>query len=149
MGFRPAELLDQIEAAYQGTIVAQTHRGAQIVDVVVVLDAESRREPEAIGALLVRGAGGSFLPAREVAEIEFSDGRDAILHEAGRRVSTRSSLAQRRNAPLRSARSCCGVPSAPLASCCCSALCRIHRVCWRSFWPTCRSRWQAEFGQYC
>ena len=88
MGFRPAELLDQIETAYQGTIVAQTHRGAQIVDVVVMLDAESRREPEAIGALLVRSAAGSFLPLREVAEIEFSDGRDAILHEAGRRRQT-------------------------------------------------------------
>ncbi|MBS1104543.1 MAG: acriflavin resistance protein [Deltaproteobacteria bacterium] len=88
LGFRPAELLDQIETAYQGTLAAQRHVGAQTVDVVVVLDAESRRDPEAIGALLVRNAGGSFVPLREVAEIELSDARDSILHEAGRRRQT-------------------------------------------------------------
>lgn len=88
LGFRPAELLEQIETSYQGTLAAQRHVGAQTVDVVVALDAESRRDPEAIGALLVRNASGSFVPLRELAEIELSDARDSILHEAGRRRQT-------------------------------------------------------------
>jgi Cu/Ag efflux pump CusA len=88
LGFRPAELLDQIQTAYQGTVVAQTHRGNEITDVVVVLDAESRREPETIGALQVRSAGGSVMPLRALADVDAGDGRDRILHEAGRRRQT-------------------------------------------------------------
>ena len=87
-GFRPADLLDQIQTAYQGTVVAQTHRGNEVTDVVVVLDAESRRDPEAIGALQIRNAGGLVMRLRELAEIDAKDGRDMILHEAGRRRQT-------------------------------------------------------------
>ena len=37
-GFRPVEVLEAIQTAYQGTVVAQTHRGNQVVDVAVILD---------------------------------------------------------------------------------------------------------------
>lgn len=87
-GFRPAEVLDQIQTAYQGSVVAQTHRGNEIADVVVILDAESRRDPAAIGSLLVRNAGGGVRSLRELAAIDGADGRDEILHEAGRRRQT-------------------------------------------------------------
>ena len=40
----------------QGTVVAQTHRGNETADVVVILDPDARRDPETIGALLVRSA---------------------------------------------------------------------------------------------
>ncbi len=88
LGFRPAELLDQIQTAYQGTVVAQRHRANQVTDVVVVLDPESRRDPESVGSLQVRNAAGTVVPLRELAEVELADGREAILHEAGQRRQT-------------------------------------------------------------
>jgi CzcA family heavy metal efflux pump len=87
-GFRPAELFDQLETAYRGTVVAQTHRGNEVADVVVVMDAESRRDPETIGALLMRNASGAAIPLHLLADVAASDGRDVILHEAGRRRQT-------------------------------------------------------------
>jgi CzcA family heavy metal efflux pump len=87
-GLRPAEVLDPLQTAYQGTVVAQTHRGNEVTDVVVLLDRESRRDPEAIGALRIRNAAGGVTALRELAEIDAAEGRDVILHEAGRRRQT-------------------------------------------------------------
>ena len=36
-GFRPVEVLEGIQTSYQGTVVAQTHRGNQVADVAVDL----------------------------------------------------------------------------------------------------------------
>ena len=45
-GFRPVEVLEAIQTAYQGTVVAQTHRGNQVADVAVILDETDRQDPE-------------------------------------------------------------------------------------------------------
>ena len=45
-GFRPVEVLEGIQTAYQGMVVAQTHRGNQVANVSVILDQEARRDPE-------------------------------------------------------------------------------------------------------
>ena len=87
-GFRPAEVLDQLQTAYQGAVVAQTHRGNEVTDVVVILDRESRRDPEAIAALEIRNTAGAVTALGELAAVDASEGRDVILHEAGRRRQT-------------------------------------------------------------
>jgi Cu/Ag efflux pump CusA len=87
-GFRPAEVLEALQTAYQGTIVAQTHRANQVADVAVILDPASRRDPETIGSLLIGGTGGMRLPLRELAEIYPTSGRFSILHEGARRRQT-------------------------------------------------------------
>jgi Cu/Ag efflux pump CusA len=87
-GFRPVEVLEAIRSSYQGTVVAQTHRGNQVADVAVILDEKSRRDPEAIGGLLLRSPQGSVLPLRELAEVYPTSGRFSILHEGGRRRQT-------------------------------------------------------------
>jgi CzcA family heavy metal efflux pump len=87
-GFRPVEVLEAIETSYQGTVVAQTHRGNQVADVAVILEAEERRDPEAIGSLLLRSPQGTLMPLRELAEIEPASGRFSILHEGARRRQT-------------------------------------------------------------
>ena len=43
-GLRPVEVLEAIQTAYQGTIVAQIYQDNRVADVAVVLDAESRRD---------------------------------------------------------------------------------------------------------
>src|SRR6185369_17787026 len=55
-GYRPMEVLEAIQAAYRGIIVAQTHRGRQVVEVAVVLEEHSRNDPGMVKTLLVRNA---------------------------------------------------------------------------------------------
>ncbi len=87
-GFRPVEVLEAIETAYQGTVVAQTHRGNQVADVAVILDEAARKTPEGIGALMLSSLGGVRLPLRELADIAPTSGRHSILHEGARRRQT-------------------------------------------------------------
>jgi len=87
-GFRPVEVLEAIQTSYQGTVVAQTHRGNQVADVAVILDEKDRQDPEAIGSLLLRSPQGGILRLRELAEVYPTSGRFSILHEGGRRRQT-------------------------------------------------------------
>jgi CzcA family heavy metal efflux pump len=84
-GFRPVEVMEAIQAAYQGTIVAQVHRDDQVADVTVILEPSQRLEPEQIGSLMLRNASGLKMPLREVAEVYLTTGRYSIMHEGARR----------------------------------------------------------------
>ena len=61
-GFRPVEVLEAVQAAYQGVVVAQSYRGSQVADVAVILAGAAQTEPETIGALMLRNAAGLRLP---------------------------------------------------------------------------------------
>ena len=87
-GFRPVEVLEAVQTAFQGTVVAQTFRGSQVSDVAVILAGEARREPEAIGELLLRNAQGVRIPLSELATIYQAAGRALISHEGARRRQT-------------------------------------------------------------
>ena len=87
-GFQPVAVLEAMETAYQGAVVAQAHRGNQTVDVAVILEEAERRDPEAIGSLLLRSSDGTVLPLRELAEIYPATGRFSVLHEGARRRQT-------------------------------------------------------------
>jgi len=41
------EVLEAVQTAYQGAIVAQTYEGNKVFDVAVILEPSIRREPEA------------------------------------------------------------------------------------------------------
>ena len=84
-GFRPTDVLEAIETAYQGTIVAQTYRGNQVTAVAVLLDPAQRQDPEAVGDLLLRNSAGSLLPLRELSDIYPAGTRHSIMHEGARR----------------------------------------------------------------
>ncbi len=87
-GFRPFEVLDAIQTAYQGAVVAQTYRGNQVADVAVILAATDRQDPESLFGLLLRSPQGARVPLRELAEIYLTSGRDSISHEGARRRQT-------------------------------------------------------------
>jgi CzcA family heavy metal efflux pump len=87
-GFRPTEVLEAIQASYQGIVVAQTHRGNQVADVAVILDEKERRDPEMIGRLLIGSPLGLVMPLGELADIYPTAGRFSILHEGARRRQT-------------------------------------------------------------
>ncbi len=88
LGFRPVELLDAIQTAYQGVVVAQVYRESQVSDVAVILDENSRRDPEGVENLLLRNPAGMSVPLRELADVYRTSGRFSILHEGARRRQT-------------------------------------------------------------
>lgn len=88
LGFRPLEVLQSVQSAYEGTVVAQVYEGSQVADVAVMLDAASRRNPTAVDSLLLRSPGGLLVPLREVAEVSLASGRYDILHNGARRLQT-------------------------------------------------------------
>lgn len=88
LGFRPVEVLDAVQTAYQGTVVAQSYRGNQVADVAVILDEPGRRDPESVEHLLLRNTQGLRVPLNELADVFATSGRHSILHDGGRRRQT-------------------------------------------------------------
>jgi CzcA family heavy metal efflux pump len=87
-GFRPVEVLEAIDTAYQGTVVAQIYRDNEVNDIAVTLDAGSRKNPEDLGGLLLSAPSGQRVPLRAVADIFRTEGRFSILHDGARRRQT-------------------------------------------------------------
>ncbi|KVK80930.1 acriflavin resistance protein [Burkholderia cepacia] len=85
-GFRPVEVLDAIQSAYQGATVAQTYEGGRIYDVSVVLASSVRSHLDDVGALMLRNPEGLAVPLRKLATISQVSGRYQITHDGGRRV---------------------------------------------------------------
>jgi CzcA family heavy metal efflux pump len=88
LGFRPVDVLEAIQTAFQGATVAQTFEAGKVFDVVVILDETLRREPEAIGALLLQNAAGTRVALRELADVYGTQGRFMLLHDGARRRQT-------------------------------------------------------------
>jgi len=87
-GFRPVEILEAIETAYQGMVVAQTYEGNKVFDVLVILPPVDRQDPETVGSFLVGNSQGTRLPLRELADVYLTSGRYSILHDGARRRQT-------------------------------------------------------------
>jgi Cu/Ag efflux pump CusA len=87
-GFRPLEVLDAIEMAFQGADVAQMVRGNRIHEMAVILAEEARRDPETVGNLLLTNGDGLRMPLRQLADVELTNGRPSIQHDGARRRQT-------------------------------------------------------------
>ncbi len=88
LGFRPVEVLESVQAAYEGESVTQVYRDGQAIDVAVMLDAESRNNPDTVGGLMLTSMSGVRVPLREVADVFLSAGRVSIFHDGARRLQT-------------------------------------------------------------
>ena len=88
LGFRPVEVLEAVQTAYEGEVAAQIYEGEKVYDVTVVLAPAARGQPEAVGELLVANSQGEVMPLRELADISLVTGRYAILHDGARRRQT-------------------------------------------------------------
>jgi len=83
-GIAPAEALDAVGAAYQGETASEIFKENRTIDVAVTLPPDLRRDPEAVGDLLVRSSGGAAVPLRSIAHVYLSEGRTSVSHEGGR-----------------------------------------------------------------
>jgi Cu/Ag efflux pump CusA len=87
-GLRPVDVLEAVEAAYEGTVVAQIYRDNEVHAVAVMLDGPSRHDPESIGSLLLSTATGQRVPLHLLADVYRTEGRASILHDGARRRQT-------------------------------------------------------------
>jgi Cu/Ag efflux pump CusA len=83
-GISPAEALDAVGAAYQGAVATEIFKENRTIDVVVTTTPELRRDPEAVGDLLIRSSGGATVPLRAVAKVYLTEGRTMVSHDGGR-----------------------------------------------------------------
>jgi CzcA family heavy metal efflux pump len=83
-GLSPAEVLDAIQTAYQGSVAAQVYEESRALDIAVTTTPETRQDPEAVGELLIRANGGMVVPLKSVAHVYLTDGRTSVSHEGGR-----------------------------------------------------------------
>jgi CzcA family heavy metal efflux pump len=85
-GVSPADAQDAIELAFQGRTTAQVAQADRITDVSMTLPPDAVRDPEGLGSVLVRGAGGSTVPLDEIATLAMTEGRPLISHVGGQRL---------------------------------------------------------------
>jgi Cu/Ag efflux pump CusA len=88
LGFRPLEVLDAVETAYEGEVVGQAYQGSQVSDIAVILAAADRRDPETVGDLFLTSFTGARVRLREIADVYLASSRSSILHEGARRRQT-------------------------------------------------------------
>ncbi|MCW5626034.1 MAG: efflux RND transporter permease subunit, partial [Burkholderiales bacterium] len=87
-GFAPRDVLEAVQAAYEGVQVGQIQEQARPLDVVVILDPRQRRMPVQVGDLPLRSPSGMQVRLRDVADIRMTAGRYKILHAGGKRLQT-------------------------------------------------------------
>jgi CzcA family heavy metal efflux pump len=84
-GFRPLDVLEAVQTAFQGVDVAQLAQGNRVLELAVVIAGSARRDPESVGDLLLHNADGVRLPLRELADVYLTSGREKIQHDGARR----------------------------------------------------------------
>ena len=85
-GFKPVEVLDAIQNAYQGATVAQAFEGNRAYDVTVMLASEARRDVSQVKDLMLRSPDGQAVQLKELADISQVAGRYQIAHRGGQRT---------------------------------------------------------------
>lgn len=87
-GFDPLDVLNAIQAAYQGDVVGQIYDGNRVFDVSVILDPQERKTIADVGVLHLRNPAGTYVKLKQLADIYETAGRYAVLHQGARRVQT-------------------------------------------------------------
>lgn len=84
-GISYADASDAIRASQMGLPAGQVNLADRTVGVAIVLPPELRRDPEALGNVMVRGSGGSAVKLGEIADIALGEMREIIAHDGGQR----------------------------------------------------------------
>jgi CzcA family heavy metal efflux pump len=83
-GLSAAEVMDAVQAVYQGAVGAQIYADNRALDVALTTAPELRQDPESVGELLLRSSSGIAAPLNKVAHVYLTEGRTSIAHEGGR-----------------------------------------------------------------
>lgn len=85
-GLRAGDVLDALETAFAGTVVNQVYEGNRAINIVALLPAAKRADPQGLRKLPLRAANGQFITLDDVAQIYLTTSRSAIRHEGGQRM---------------------------------------------------------------
>lgn len=83
-GVTPTDAYDAVDTAFQGLTVAQVTDADRLTEVAITLPPELLRDPESLGAVLVRSAK-TATPLSQIATLRLVDARTSINHEGGQR----------------------------------------------------------------
>jgi Cu/Ag efflux pump CusA len=87
-GFKPLQVLEAVQMAYQGRRLAQVHDGPRTYDVVAILPEARRTDPEGVAMLPLRAPDGTLVNLRDLTDVRLTTGRYMLLREGGRRRQT-------------------------------------------------------------
>ncbi|MCX7627064.1 MAG: efflux RND transporter permease subunit [Methylophilaceae bacterium] len=87
-GLKPLDVLQAVQAAYEGAPAGQLYEGNRVTAIAVILDPAQRRHIGQVGNLPLKNPDGRLVRLHEVAEISQSNGRSKILHAGAKRVQT-------------------------------------------------------------
>jgi len=83
-GISPSDALDAVGSAYQGSTAAEIFKENRTLDVTVTTTPDLRRDPEAVGDLIIRSGAGAAVPLRAIAKVYLAEGRTSVSHDGGR-----------------------------------------------------------------
>jgi CzcA family heavy metal efflux pump len=84
-GLSAADVLDTIQAAFEGERVGRIYQDGRVVDLAVSAQTSLRRDPEAVGRLLLRSTSGFSVKLSSVANVYLADDLAMIAHDGGLR----------------------------------------------------------------
>ncbi len=95
-GIQAQQILQTVQAAYDGQVVGKHLQGNRSYNIAVVLKPEWRQQPDLIDQLPIRTLSGKLITLGEVTDIKHNEGRYNILHQnAQRRQSITCNVAGR------------------------------------------------------
>ncbi len=87
-GMAPLDVLENIQAAYEGVQAAQVYQGNRVIEVNVMFSPEVRDDLREVGDLPLKNPEGKIVRLRELADITQEMGRSKILHAGAKRMQT-------------------------------------------------------------
>ncbi len=87
-GLQAVDVLENIQAAFEGVQAAQVYNGNRVISVNVMFSPDVRDDLREIGDLPLKNPDGKIIHLRDVATINQENGRSKILHLGAKRIQT-------------------------------------------------------------
>ncbi len=82
-GLSAGDVMETVQTAFEGQRAARVYEAGRAVDLAVTAGSDLRRDPEAVGDLLLRSSSGFSTPLRKVANVYLSEAPASIVHAGG------------------------------------------------------------------
>ena len=87
-GMMPVDVLENIQAAFEGVQAAQVYQGNRVISVNVMFTRDVRDDLREIGELPLKNPDGKIVRLKDLADITQENGRSKILHAGAKRIQT-------------------------------------------------------------
>lgn len=87
-GLQPVDVLENIQAAFEGVQAAQVYQGNRVVSVNIMFTPQLRDDLREIGDLPLKNPDGKIVRLRDIADLTQENGRSKILHAGAKRIQT-------------------------------------------------------------